>query len=150
MSKAIIMCHCSHFKYTNMCPGCEIFGWMWTSELSNATGQRLPWYWMESLRWREISWLSSICCICQWSDLFVLMQYIILLHTIYLSLYKWHSFLCYRGECRGECQCGSTSPHSEAWVLRSCPERRGWQWSFSCYRRGHQNIRGPCKGWAEH
>ena len=63
------MYHCSHFKYTHMFQGCEIFGWMWTSELSNAPGQRVPWYWMESLWWREISWLSAICCICQWSDL---------------------------------------------------------------------------------
>lgn len=52
-----------------MVPGGEVFGWMWTSELSNAPGQRLPRYWMESLWWREIPGLSSLCCICQWSDL---------------------------------------------------------------------------------
>lgn len=72
ISKAIILIsygYCSRFKCANMFQGCEVFGWMWTSELPNATGKRLPWYRMESLRWREIPWLSSICCVCQWSDL---------------------------------------------------------------------------------
>lgn len=66
------------------------------------------------------------------------------------SRHNYSCFLGCRRECRGECQRGSTPPHSEARVLRPCPERRGWQRSVSGHRRGHQDIGGPCEGWADH
>lgn len=52
-------------------PGGEISGWVWTSKLPHAAGQRLPGHWLESLRWREIPGLSPICCLRQRSDVLI-------------------------------------------------------------------------------
>lgn len=40
--KTSILQNSSSLECTDIFSGGEIFSWMWTSELSNATGQRLP------------------------------------------------------------------------------------------------------------